>query len=73
MSAIAVRFSGVPLAEAVRMATLNPAKLLSFDDGLGASDAGEEASLVVFRWDEEEQALQVCQTLLNEEVAYSAP
>jgi len=55
------------------MATLNPAKLLSFDDGLGASDAGEEASLVVFRWDEEEQALQVCQTLLNEEVAYSAP
>ena len=35
--------------------------------------AGEEASLVVFRWDEEEQALQVCQTLLNGQAAYSAP
>jgi N-acetylglucosamine-6-phosphate deacetylase len=43
----AVRLAGVPLPEAVRMATLNPARILGLDARLGRLAAGMDANLVV--------------------------
>lgn len=43
----AVRLAGVPLPEAVRMATLNPARVLGLDARLGRLAAGMDANLVV--------------------------
>ena len=39
---------GVPLAEAVRMATLTPARVIGLDDGKGSLEAGKEADLAIF-------------------------
>jgi N-acetylglucosamine-6-phosphate deacetylase len=43
-----VEFAGVPLVEAVRMATLNPARALRIAERKGALAIGAEADLVVF-------------------------
>ncbi|MBA4062957.1 MAG: N-acetylglucosamine-6-phosphate deacetylase [Isosphaera sp.] len=41
------RSAGVPLPEAVRMATLTPARILGVDAGVGSLEAGKRADLVV--------------------------
>jgi len=43
-----VQLIGAPLAEAVRMATLNPARALRLDDKKGVLKTGADADLVVF-------------------------
>jgi N-acetylglucosamine-6-phosphate deacetylase len=43
----AVRLAGVPLPEAIRMATLNPARVLGLDARLGRLAPGMDANLVV--------------------------
>jgi N-acetylglucosamine-6-phosphate deacetylase len=52
-----VRFAGVSLAEAVQMATRNPATLLGLGDTLGTVAPGREANLVLFRWNAQECSL----------------
>ncbi len=42
-----VKLSGCPLAEAVQMASLNPARLLGVDDRKGSIALGKDADLVV--------------------------
>jgi N-acetylglucosamine-6-phosphate deacetylase len=39
---------GIPLVEAVRMATLTPARVIGFDDRKGSLEAGKDADLAVF-------------------------
>ncbi len=65
-----VRFAGVSLGEAVRMATLNPARLLGVDDRLGTIEVGREASLTVFRWDAEACRMEVQAVLVRGEVVW---
>jgi N-acetylglucosamine-6-phosphate deacetylase len=42
---------GIPLVEAVRMATLTPARVIGFDDCKGSLKAGKDADLAVFEDD----------------------
>ena len=42
---------GIPLVEAVRMATLTPACVIGFDDRKGSLKAGKDADLAVFEDD----------------------
>jgi len=42
-----MRHTGYGLCHAVRMATLNPAKLLGIDDQVGSLEAGKKANLVI--------------------------
>jgi N-acetylglucosamine-6-phosphate deacetylase len=50
----------VPLFEAVRMATLNPARALGLEDELGVLAAGARADLVVL-----DDALEVAMTFVD--------
>jgi len=43
-----VQFVGIDLAEAVRMATIYPAKAIAVDDKLGSIEAGKIANLAIF-------------------------
>jgi len=42
---------GIPLVEAIRMATLTPARVIGFDDRKGSLEAGKDADLAVFEDD----------------------
>jgi len=68
----AVRFGDVSLADAVGMATLNPARLLGIDDRYGTVEPGKEADLLLFRWDKATATLEVCQTIVRGQTVYSA-
>ncbi|NLW50680.1 MAG: amidohydrolase family protein [Candidatus Brocadiaceae bacterium] len=61
----AVRLGEVSLAEAVRMATLNPARLLGIDDRYGSIEPGKDADLLLFRWDEAAARIEVVRTILQ--------
>ena len=43
-----VKFVGIELAEALRMATLYPAKAISVDNKLGSIEAGKIANIAIF-------------------------
>jgi N-acetylglucosamine-6-phosphate deacetylase len=51
MLPILVQVVGVPLVEAVRMATLTPARVIGFDGCKGSLEAGKDADVVVFEDD----------------------
>ncbi len=68
----AVRFAGVSLAEAVRMATLNPAQLLGLDGRVGMVEAGKDATLMLFRWDEGQSTIETHAVLVCGEVVWRA-
>ncbi|MBC7261772.1 MAG: amidohydrolase family protein [Chloroflexi bacterium] len=57
---------GVPLPEAVKMASLNPARAMGFADRLGSIAVGKDASLAVI----DEQA-NVYLTLVKGRIVYS--
>jgi N-acetylglucosamine-6-phosphate deacetylase len=40
--------AGVPLAQAVRMVTLTPARIIGFDRSKGSLEAGKDADIAVF-------------------------
>ena len=48
MVPILIKVVGIPLVEAVRMATLTPAKVIGLDNRLGSLEAGKEADLAIF-------------------------
>jgi N-acetylglucosamine-6-phosphate deacetylase len=52
-----LRLTGAPLAEAVRMASLTPARIAGFDAELGSIELGKRADLVVL--DKKLQVLQI--------------
>ncbi len=68
----AVRFAGISLDEAVRMATLNPARLLGIEGRYGTVEPGKEATLAVLKWDEERQEVEVHSTIVRGRIVYSA-
>ncbi|MBI3320624.1 MAG: N-acetylglucosamine-6-phosphate deacetylase [Candidatus Omnitrophica bacterium] len=61
----AVAYGRLPLPDAVRMATRNPARLLGLDDDLGALEVGQRADLVAF-----DRNFRVTMTLVDGQIAY---
>jgi len=47
-AAKAVKYGGVPETEALKMVTINPAKLMHIDDRVGSIEAGKDADLVIW-------------------------
>ena len=43
-----VKLAGIPVEDAVRMMTLNPARYLGVDDRMGALKAGLDADICIF-------------------------
>ncbi|OGG50683.1 MAG: hypothetical protein A3F84_09645 [Candidatus Handelsmanbacteria bacterium RIFCSPLOWO2_12_FULL_64_10] len=66
------RFCGLPLSDAVRMASPNPARLLGIHDRAGSVEVGRSADLTLLRWDADRQTLKVEATLVQGEVVWSA-
>lgn len=68
----AMRHAGASLADAVRLATANPARLLGLDGpaGRGAVRVGKTADLAVFQLDPLMQELHIEQTVVRGEVVY---
>jgi len=60
-----MEFTGCSLPEAVRCATLNPARLLGIDDRKGSLEVGKDADLVIF-----DEDFNVHYTILGGEVVY---
>ena len=61
----AAEFAGLPLEDTIRMATLNPACLLGIEDRCGTIEAGKDATLSIFRWDEEQATLEPRATVVR--------
>ena len=70
----AIRHAGLTLAEAVRLASTNPVRLLGLDGsaGRGTVRAGMAADLTVLRLDAAGTTLTVDRTLVGGETVYSA-
>lgn len=68
-----VRHAGVTLAEAVRFATANPARLLGLDGlhGRGAIRTGATADLALFRYDRTSDTIQIDRTIVNGAAVYA--
>ena len=60
-----VRDAGIPLADAVRMASLTPAEIIGIDHDCGSIEVGKRADLCIMN-----ENLQVCQTIIEGQVAY---
>jgi N-acetylglucosamine-6-phosphate deacetylase len=61
-----MEFTGCSLPEAVRCATLNPARLLGIDDRKGSLEVGKDADIVIF-----DEDLTVHYTIISGEVVYA--
>jgi N-acetylglucosamine-6-phosphate deacetylase len=57
---------GVPLPEAIKMASLNPARAMGFADRLGSIEVGKEASLVVI-----DEDINVYITVVKGKIVYN--
>jgi N-acetylglucosamine-6-phosphate deacetylase len=66
------RFCGLPLSDAIRLASLNPARLLGIQDRAGSVEVGRSADLTLLRWDADRQTLRVEATMVQGEVVWSA-
>jgi N-acetylglucosamine-6-phosphate deacetylase len=51
MLPILTKIVGIPLVEAVRMATLTPARVIGIDNRRGSLEPGKEADLAIFEDD----------------------
>lgn len=61
-----VKFLGILLYDAVRMASLNPAKVISVDGNKGSIEAGKHADLIIIDND-----LSVYLSMINGEIAFN--
>jgi N-acetylglucosamine-6-phosphate deacetylase len=61
-----VQLAGVPVSEAARMASFNPAKVIGLENRMGSIEVGKEANLAIL--DEE---LKVCMTIIKGKIVYS--
>ena len=48
MIPVLIEHVGTPLIEAIRMASLNPARVIGVDDRKGSLEAGKDADIAVF-------------------------
>ena len=60
-----VKFLGIPLQEAIKMATINPAKRIGVDDRMGSLEKGKDANIVIVDND-----VNVYMTLVKGKVVY---
>ena len=58
-----VRFTGLELAQAIRLCTVNPARVLGLEDSYGRLDTGAPANLVTFRWQPGDDRLRIERTI----------
>lgn len=58
---------GVPMHEAVRMATINPAKVIKLDKSIGSIEIGKEANLAIL-----DDSFNVFMTIVKGKVVYSS-
>lgn len=58
-----VRFAGISLAEAIRLATRNPARLFGLEDHYGRLAPGQSADILLFRWDDTAGRMDVVATV----------
>jgi N-acetylglucosamine-6-phosphate deacetylase len=63
-----VRLMGLPVEQAVRLATINPARVLGIADSKGAIAPGLDADLMLF-----DDHIQVHATIIAGEVVYTQP
>jgi N-acetylglucosamine-6-phosphate deacetylase len=62
-----VQLTEVPLAEAVRMASEIPAKIMKIDDHKGTLERGKDADIVVF-----DENIEINTTIVNGKIVYEA-
>ena len=67
-----VKFAGLPLSQAVALATRNPARAGRISGRQKGFVPGERADLVEFRWNHEATKLAVVRTYLDGELVYRA-
>ncbi len=67
-----VRFAGISLAEAVRMATEHPAKMFGLWPACGAVQSGSAANFTLIDWNTQTQSLTVRKTVVAGETVYGA-
>jgi N-acetylglucosamine-6-phosphate deacetylase len=66
----AMRFAGVPLEEAVAMATVNPARAMRLDGRQDGLRPGERADLIEFNLNSEDLSLEIQRTYLDGNLVY---
>ena len=62
-----VQLVGIPMFEAVRMASLNPAKVIKLDTNIGSIEVGKEANLAIL-----DDAFNVHMTIVRGKVVFSS-
>ena len=62
-----INLAGVSLQDAVKMATLTPARILKIDDAKGSIDKGKDADIVVF-----DEDINVRMTIVEGKLVYRA-
>jgi N-acetylglucosamine-6-phosphate deacetylase len=67
-----VKLAGLPLREAVAMATVNPARIARIAGRQGGLVPGDRADIVQFRWDEERKEIHVERTFAGGLEVYPA-
>lgn len=60
-----VQLAGVPLSEAVRMASFNPAKVIGLESRMGSIEVGKEANLVIL-----DEGLKMRMTIVKGKIVY---
>jgi N-acetylglucosamine-6-phosphate deacetylase len=67
-----VRFADVALADAMDMASLNPARLLGITHQAGSIEVGQRANLILFDGDSLQHTLRIITTIVNGVERWSA-
>jgi len=67
-----VRFAGIGLADAIRLATENPARLFGVGDSYGRLQPGYAADLLLFRWNADTFKVEVAATVAAGTVVFRA-
>ncbi len=67
-----VRYSDATLAEALQMASANPAALLGVHDEHGLIEVGRPANLLLFHWDAPSATLDIAATISGGELVYDS-
>lgn len=65
-----VRFSDATIAGALKMATVNPARLLGITEADGPIATGRQADLAVIDWDQERCTVEITATVANGKIVY---
>jgi len=67
-----VQFTGLELAQAIRLCTVNPARALGLEDSYGRLETGAPANLVTFRWQPGDHRLRIEKTIQAGREVYAA-